>query len=369
MVASLNRYCQRIPSVDDQVGQEAARYVDTLTKPKGSLGRLEAIAVELAKITGHMKPQVSPPGIIVFAADHGIAAEGVSAYPQEVTAQMVHNFLNGGAAINVFARQIGAMLEVVDIGVAQPLAAPGLISRKVRYGTANFLKETAMSLKDAVAAIEVGIERAEAMIDRGIKSLIVGEMGIGNTTTSSAMLAAFLCGDTSGAYPGPDTTELAERMKGLVGPGTGVKQERVIHKQSVIARALALHRPNGQDPVDVLSKVGGLEIAGMAGAILAAARHHIPVIVDGFICTVAALTAVRLCPHVNDVLLAAHRSQEPGHQVALRLLNKEPLVDLGMRLGEGSGAAVAFPLVEAACRMIGEMATFQSAGVTDGEGA
>ncbi|GGK23416.1 nicotinate-nucleotide--dimethylbenzimidazole phosphoribosyltransferase [Caldalkalibacillus thermarum] len=286
MQASLNHYCLSIPSVDHQVGQEAARYLDTLTKPKGSLGRLEAIAVQLATITGQVKPRVSPPGIIVFAADHGVAEEGVSAYPQEVTAQMVRNFLQGGAAINVFARQIGALLEVVDVGVAQPLEASGLVSRKVRYGTANFLKEPAMSQEEAVAAIEAGIERAEALIKRGIKSLIVGEMGIGNTTASSAMLAA--------------------------------------------------------------------------------AKHRIPVIADGFICTVAALLAVKLCPRVSDVLLAGHRSQEPGHQVALSLLDKEPLLDLGMRLGEGSGAAVAFPLVEAACRMIGEMATFQEAGVTEG---
>ena len=336
-----------------------------LTKPKGSLGRLEAIAVQLATITGQMKPRVSPPGIIVFAADHGVAEEGVSAYPQEVTAQMVRNFLQGGAAINVFARQIGALLEVADVGVAQPLEASGLVSRKVRYGTANFLKEPAMSQEEAVAAIEAGIERAEALIKRGIKSLIVGEMGIGNTTASSAMLAAFLCGENIRDSAELDT-EVIGQIQGVVGPGTGLEQERVNHKRSVIVHALSLHRPDGNKPLDVLSKVGGLEIAEMAGAMLAEAKHRIPVIVDGFICTVAALLAVKLCPRVSDVLLAGHRSQEPGHQVALCLLDKEPLLDLGMWLGEGSGAAVAFPLVEAACRMIGEMATFQEAGVTEG---
>ncbi|USG68482.1 nicotinate-nucleotide--dimethylbenzimidazole phosphoribosyltransferase [Brevibacillus ruminantium] len=329
--------------------EQASAHVDQLTKPLGSLGRLEKLAVQLAAITGEPFPVVTPPGILVFAADHGVAAEGVSAYPQEVTAQMVANFAHGGAAINVFGRQIGALLHVVDVGVAVDVEAPGVWTKKVRLGTASMLREWAMSREEAEACVQAGFASAEAVIAEGARLLIVGEMGIGNTTASSAMLAALTKAE-------PDQ---------LVGRGTGVCDEKWEKKKAVVKEALSLHQPDASDPLDVLAKVGGLEIGAMAGAILAAASHRVPVLLDGFITTVAALLAVRLCPAAGDYLVAGHRSQEPGHTFVLSVLEKEPLVDLELRLGEGSGAAVAFPIVEAATRMLREMATFASAGVSN----
>lgn len=338
----------KIPAINEQKGEEVRAYIDTLTKPQGSLGRLEELAIELAQITGKSFPTVTPPGVIVFAADHGIAAEGVSAFPQEVTTQMVLNFLQGGAAINVFARHIGALFSIVDIGVAHDVEGEGLIQRKIRYGTANFLIEDAMSKSEAVQALEVGIEAAEQIIEQGAKCLILGEMGIGNTSSSSAILAVL-----SG-----------EKIESIVGRGTGIPSEKLLYKQQVIEQALDRRQPDPHDPLDILAKVGGLEIAGMAGAMLATAKHRLPILVDGFICTVAALLAEKICPMVKEYLIAGHQSQEPGHQVALQLLEKKPLLDLQLRLGEGSGAAVAFPIVEAATRMLKEMATFSSAGVS-----
>ncbi|MCC0563629.1 nicotinate-nucleotide--dimethylbenzimidazole phosphoribosyltransferase [Brevibacillus borstelensis] len=333
---------------NEEAAQQASRHVNQLTKPLGSLGRLESLAVELAAMTGEPFPAVTPPGVLVFAADHGVAAEGVSAYPQEVTAQMVANFAHGGAAINVFSRQIGALLHVVDVGVAVDVDAPGVWTKKVRPGTASFLRERAMTREEAELCVQIGFESAEAIIDEGAKLLIVGEMGIGNTTASSALLAAL-----TGAEPDE-----------LVGRGTGVSDEKWQKKKAVVKEALSLHQPDAGDPLDALSKVGGLEIGSMAGAILCAASRRVPVLLDGFISTVAALLAVRLCPVSAEYLLGGHRSQEPGHAFALQTLGKEPLVDLGLRLGEGSGAAVAFPIVEAATRMLREMATFDEAGVS-----
>jgi nicotinate-nucleotide--dimethylbenzimidazole phosphoribosyltransferase len=348
---SLTAIIERIQPVDQQMGEQVSNYIDTLTKPPGSLGRLEELAIQLAQMRSEPFPCVSPPGVIVMAGDHGIAEEGVSAFPQEVTGQMVLNFLSGGAAINVFSRQIGAMFEIVDIGVAQDLEGDGLLQRKIRYGTANFLKEDAMTREEAQASIQVGIEIAEKVIQDGAKCLILGEMGIANTTSSSAILAAL---------SGQDIAT-------LVGAGTGITSEKIRHKQKVIQEALETRKPDPKDPIDVLTKVGGLEIGGMTGAMLAAAGNRVPILVDGFISTVAALLASRLCETVKDYMIVGHQSQEPGHEVALRLLGKQPLLDLGLRLGEGSGAAVAFPILEAATRMVKEMATFSSAGVTDKE--
>ena len=338
-----------VQPLDTKAAARASAHVDQLTKPLGSLGRLEKLAVQLAAITGEPAPAVAPPGILVFAADHGVASEGVSAYPQEVTAQMVANFAHGGAAINVFGRQIGALLHVVDVGVASDVDAPGVWSKKVRYGTASMLRKWAMSREEAEQSLQVGYESAEALFAEGAKLLIVGEMGIGNTTASSAMLAALT--ETE-----PDQ---------LVGRGTGVCDEKWERKKAVVKEVLALHQPNPADPLDVLAKVGGLEIGAMAGAIICAAARRVPVLLDGFISTVAALLAVRLCPAAADYLLAGHRSQEPGHAHVLATLGQEPLIDLGLRLGEGSGAAVAFPIVESATRMLREMATFASAGVSN----
>lgn len=338
-----------IPMLNDEMGAIVKNYVDSLTKPPGSLGRLEELVIELAKMTSDPFPEVARPGVLVFAADHGVTAEGISAFPQEVTKQMVENFLNGGAAINVFSKYIGASLKVVDIGVSADIEQDKLICQKVRYGTANFYKENAMSIYEAIKAIQIGYEQGQKMINDGINCLILGEMGIGNTTTSSAILAVI-----SG-----------ESVEKLVGRGTGIKSEKIIHKQQIIKKAIYERKPNVEDPVDILSKVGGLEIAGMAGAMLAAASNRTPILVDGFISTTAALVAKMISSQVTDYMFIGHRSVEPGHHIAIELLGKKPLLDLGMRLGEGSGAAVAFPLLQSATLMLKEMATFTSAGISN----
>ncbi|XJZ28671.1 nicotinate-nucleotide--dimethylbenzimidazole phosphoribosyltransferase [Bacillota bacterium Lsc_1132] len=338
----------KIQPLDKEMGQKVREYIDTLTKPLGSLGRLEELAIQLAEMTSETFPVVSPPGVIVFAADHGVVDEGVSAFPQEVTVQMVMNFLNRGAAINVFSKQIGATFEVVDIGVAADIEADGVVKRKVRYGTANFCKQDAMTREEVEKAIAVGYERAEKMIQKGSKCLILGEMGIGNTTPSSAILAVL-----SG-----------REVSTLVGRGTGIASEKIIHKQEVIAQALKERRPNRNDPIDILTKVGGLEIAGMTGAMLAGAAYRVPILVDGFICTISALLTKEICNTASDYMIVGHRSVEPGHEIALQLLGKKPILDLGLRLGEGSGAAVAYPILESATLMLKEMATFTSAGVS-----
>ncbi len=344
----MNKAIAGIQPVDKEMGQKVREYIDTLTKPPGSLGRLEEMAIQLAEITSEAFPVVSPPGVIVFAADHGVVEEGVSAFPQEVTVQMVMNFLNSGAGINVFSRQIGAAFEVVDIGVAADIEADGVVNRKVRYGTANFCKQDAMTREEVEKAIAVGYERAERMIQQGSKCLILGEMGIGNTTPSSAILAVLSGQDVSA----------------LVGVGTGIASEKIIHKQEVISRALKERKPDRNDPIDILAKVGGLEIAGMTGAMLAGAANKVPTLLDGFICTVSALLAKEICNEAGDYMIAGHRSVEPGHEIALQLLGKKPILDLDMRLGEGSGAAVAFPILQSATLMLKEMATFTSAGIS-----
>ncbi|EPC00526.1 hypothetical protein L861_06185 [Litchfieldella anticariensis FP35 = DSM 16096] len=351
----LNDTLARITGSDRETGRRVTDYLDTLTKPPGSLGQLEILAVQLASMTGDDFPRVTPPAVVVFAADHGVAAEGVSAFPQEVTAQMVANFVAGGAAINVFARQIGARIEVIDVGVASELAsgelAQGAVDEKVRSGTANFVESDAMTRAEAIQAIESGIRAANRALDAGCRCLIVGEMGIANTSASSAVLAVL-----SG-----------EPVAAVVGPGTGIETSRLAHKQAVIERAIAARQPQSGNPLEVLAKLGGLEMAAMAGAYLGAAARRMPVLVDGFIATVAALVACRLCPEVRGFMIFGHRSREPGHDIALTSLDAKPLLDLELRLGEGTGAALAFPLLEAATRMLAEMATFASAGVAAGE--
>jgi nicotinate-nucleotide--dimethylbenzimidazole phosphoribosyltransferase len=344
----MNKTYIEIQPVDKEIGKKVQAYIDTLTKPPGSLGRLEELAIQLAEISSQEFPEVTPPGVIVFAGDHGIVEEGVSAFPQEVTVQMVLNFLNNGAAINVFSKQIGAAFEVVDVGVSADIPAEGFVNRKVRYGTANFYQQDAMTRDEAEKAIAVGYERAESMFEQGIKCLILGEMGIGNTTPSSALLAVI-----SG-----------EPVEKLVGKGTGLVPERIAHKQDVIARSIEARKPDRNDPIDILAKVGGLEIAAMTGAMLAAAHHRIPILVDGFICTVAALLAKEICSTASEYMIVGHRSEEPGHELAIKLLGKKPILDLGFRLGEGTGAAVAFPILQSAVLMLKEMATFSSAGIS-----
>lgn len=346
------RLVDQIQPVDLNAGEETRRYLDTLTKPPGSLGALEELAIQLSAITGELKPTVTPPAVLVFAADHGVAAEDVSAFPQEVTTQMVANFANGGAAINVFARQIGAQIEVVDVGVASSLTIPGVTQAKVRAGTANMVVKDAMQADEALAALDVGAASVERAKKAGANCIIVGEMGIANTTASSAMLAVLL------GVP----------VARVVGAGTGINSAQQAHKIAVIERAISARQANSEAPLEVLAKLGGLEIAAMTGAYIAAAAHRLPAIVDGFIATVAALTACRLCPAVRGYLIFGHRSQEPGHDIALKALDAKPLLDMGMRLGEGSGAALAYPLLQAATAMVVEMATFADAGVSDNAG-
>ncbi|USK61918.1 nicotinate-nucleotide--dimethylbenzimidazole phosphoribosyltransferase [Peribacillus asahii] len=338
----------KVPPLDEAMGEQVTKYLDTLTKPPGSLGRLEELVIELGKMTGEAFPQVTKPGVIVFAADHGITAEGVSAFPKEVTEQMVRNFLNGGAAINVFSRAIGAEFAIVDIGIDSDIEAEGLTSKKVRRGTGNFYREEAMTREEAIQALKVGYEEGEKMLAKGVKCFILGEMGIGNTTPSSAITAVL---------SGQD-------MEKLVGFGTGLVSESVLHKQKVITEAIHNRQPNVEDPIDLLSKIGGLEIAGMAGAMLAAASHRVPILVDGFIATVSALIANMIAEGASNYMFVGHQSVEPGHKAAAELLGKKPLVDLGMRLGEGTGAAVAFPILQAATLALKEMATFADAGVS-----
>ncbi|MEC0273517.1 nicotinate-nucleotide--dimethylbenzimidazole phosphoribosyltransferase [Peribacillus frigoritolerans] len=338
-----------IPMLDEEMGRQVKGHVDSLTVPQGSLGRLEEWIIELAKMTGEAFPDISKPGVIVFAADHGITEEGVSAYPKEVTEQMALNFLNDGAAINVLSRAIDAYLEIVDIGIDADIEAPGLTSRKVRNGTRNFYKEEAMTKEEVNQALDIGYDRAEKMIARGVNCLILGEMGIGNTTSSTAIISII-----SG-----------KSVESLVGQGTGLKSEGILHKRRIIEEAISLRNPNPDDPINILMNIGGFEIAGMAGAMLAAANNRIPILVDGFITTTAAVLANLTSGRAADYMFVGHRSAEPGHRAAIELLGKEPILDLGMRIGEGTGAALSYPILKAATLVNKEVATFESAGVSN----
>ena len=348
-----------IPPLDSAACAAAGAHLDRLTKPPGSLGGLEAIAIRLAGIRGRLVTDIERPVVIVFAADHGVAARGVSAYPPEVTAQMVANFAAGGAAINVLARAGRADLVVVDIGVAGPVAgdAPAtgsdagvrLVRARIASGTRDLSTGPAMTRDEASAAIDVGRDVALGLIRDGADLVALGEMGIGNTTAASAIVAAI-------------TGLPAARVTGR---GTGVDDPGLERKVAVIETALTFHRLDPGDPLGILAAVGGLEIAGLVGAMLAAAAARIPVVLDGFITGAAALVAAGLAPNLPDRLIAAHRSVEPGHAIVLDRLRATPILQLDLRLGEGSGAALAIPIVRAAARICGEMATFDEAGVTN----
>lgn len=340
--------------VPDEAAMTAARArQEQLTKPIGALGRLEALSIQLAGISGQLHTPVAPCTVIICAADHGITAERVSAYPSAVTAQMVQNFLAGGAAINVLARQMGAAVKVLDIGVAVDLPEhPDLVVAKVRYGTANFAVEPAMQKDEAIAAIEAGIQVANRCIAAGTRLLIPGEMGIGNTTPSAA-IASVLTG---------------QPVELVTGTGTGLVFAGWRHKCAVIRKALSLHNPSSADPIDILRCVGGLEIAAIVGIVLAGAAARVPVLLDGVIATAGASLAARLAPPCIPFLIAGHRSQEPGHRAFLDHLGILPLLDLDLRLGEGTGALLALPLVEASVRTLTEMATFDEAAVEKGTG-
>ncbi len=347
---TLTQLINAIPEPDVAAMRAAQERQNMLTKPQGSLGRLERLSIQLAGIVGTPRPRLVDKVITVMAGDHGVVAEGVSAFPQEVTPQMVYNFLRGGAAINVLARHVGARVVVVDMGVAADLSPhPNLVDKKVGEGTANIARGPAMSREQALQAILNGVAVVEAEIEKGLDILGTGDMGIGNTTPSAAIAAA-----VTGRGP-------AE----IVGRGTGVDDAGLARKVAAVQRALATNRPDPHDGLDVLAKVGGFEIGGLAGAILAAAAHRKPVVIDGFISTAAALVAVTLAPQVRPFLIAAHRSREKGHRIMLEWLGLEPVLDLDLRLGEGTGAALAFHVIEAACKILDEMATFAEAGVSE----
>jgi nicotinate-nucleotide--dimethylbenzimidazole phosphoribosyltransferase len=343
----LQETVKKIQPIDQQAVEKAAQRLDMLTKPQGSLGVLEDIVKQLAGITGNPIPRLGKKCVVIMAGDHGVVEEGVSAFPQEVTPQMVINFLNGGAAINVLSRHAGADIVCCDIGVASDVKHPSLIIKKVRYGTANMAKGPAMSREEATRAIEVGIEVAEDKIKGGVNILATGEMGIGNTTPSSAILTVFGC-----------------PVEKVVGRGTGIDDKGLALKIKTIIKAIEVNDPDPSDPIDVLSKVGGLEIAGLAGVILAAAAHRIPIVIDGFISSAAALVASKIEPRSVQYMIASHVSEEPGHKMMLEMMGLYPMLHMKMRLGEGTGAALAFHIIDAATHIQSEMATFESAGVS-----
>jgi nicotinate-nucleotide--dimethylbenzimidazole phosphoribosyltransferase len=358
----LEQVLRSIREPDQEARRRARERQGQLTKPPGSLGRLEELSVQLAGIQRTPRPKVGRKAILTMAGDHGVVAEGVSAYPQEVTAQMVRNFLSGGAAVNVLAAHVGARVVVVDLGVAADLAglaagpagsagatAPRLVRRKVGPGTRNLARGPAMSREEALRSLEAGIEVLAEEAERGLDIVGLGEMGIGNTTPAAAITAVMT------GTPVPQVT----------GRGTGLDDEALRRKISVIEAALAVNRPDPRDALGVLAAVGGFEIGGMAGAMLAAAARSIPVVVDGFICAAAALLACGLEPGVREYLIASHQSVEVGHQAILRHLALQPIFNLDLRLGEGTGAALGIGLVEAAARILEEMATFGQAGVSN----
>ena len=353
---AVDRAIAAIGPRDTQAMGAAARRLDRLTKPPGSLGRLETIAIEVAGITGEPVISIDHPAVAVFAGDHGVTAHAVSPYPSAVTRQMVANFAAGGAAINVLSRAAAAELVVVDVGVAgEPIgtwptgAGARLIDVRVRPGTRDFAVEPALSPDEVSAAIGAGLDIADLLRAEGCDLLAVGEMGIGNTTSASAIVAALT------GRPALEVT----------GRGTGLDEAGVRHKAEVIDAALTRHRPDPDQPLAVLAAVGGLEIAALVGAILGAAASRIPVVLDGFITGAAALVATRLAADLPGRLIASHRSAEPGHRIVLEALGQDPILELGLRLGEGSGAALAIPVIRSALRLLGEMATFEDAGVSN----
>ena len=349
----LEELITRIRPLDEVAMQSARIRQDTLTKPRGSLGRLEELSIQMAGISACPLPSVERKTVIVMASDHGVTREGVSAYPAEVTPQMVSNFLRGGAAINVLARQANARVVIVDMGVASEIedVMGELVRCKIGLGTANLVEGPAMTREQAMESIQSGIEITEAEIVRGVDIFATGDMGIGNTTAAAAIACALM-------------RQLPEN---IAGRGTGVDDDGLKRKINVITRALNVNKPNGNDAIDVLAKVGGFEIGGLAGVMLAAAANRKPVVIDGFISTAAAMIAATLVPAARDYMLAAHVSQERGHKLMLEWLGLNPLLDMNMRLGEGTGAALAFHLIEASTRILREMATFNEAGVSDKE--
>jgi nicotinate-nucleotide--dimethylbenzimidazole phosphoribosyltransferase len=346
----LSKTIANIRPLDAKSMAAAKARQDTLTKPTGSLGRLEELSIRIAGMQGKPLPQIKQKAVIVMAADHGVAARGTSAYPQEVTAEMVLNFLHGGAGINVISRQVGARVVIVDMGVAKKLESnPGLISRRIAAGTQDMSKGPAMTVAQATRSVEAGIEIVTTEIKKGLDIVATGDMGIGNTTASAA-ICAVMTGKTA-----------AE----VTGRGTGLDDQQLQQKIIIINEAITLNKPDFSKPLEVLAKVGGFEIGGLAGVILGAASLRVPVIIDGFISGAAALIAAGLCPQCKDYMIAGHCSVEPGHKIILQHLGLKPLLDLEMRLGEGTGAALAMSFAEISVRILTEMATFTEAGVAE----
>jgi nicotinate-nucleotide--dimethylbenzimidazole phosphoribosyltransferase len=348
---SLQSLIRQIEPLDRVAMAAAEARQNRLTKPPGALGRLEALSIQIAGITGQPRPRLTHKVVVVMAGDHGVTAEGVSAFPSSVTSQMVLNFLKGGAAINVLARQVGARVVVADLGVASPLPSrPDLYNASVALGTANMAHGPAMSRDQALQSILNGAQLVSQEADKGLDILGTGEMGIGNTTAAAAVAAALMRCDPAA----------------LVGRGTGLDDAGLRHKIKVVQRALQVNQPDASDGLDILTKVGGFEIGGLVGAILATTAKRRPLMVDGYIATAAAMIAVTLAPAVRPYLLAAHRSAEGRHDALLSWLGLEPLLALDLRLGEGTGAVLGMQVAEAACRILDEMATFDEAGVDDG---
>lgn len=344
----LEKALKEIHALDEKVMSEAAARVNQLIKPPGSLGQLERLAIQIAGITGHVHPSTKHKTMITLAGDHGVYEEGVTSNPQEVTYAQTILMSKGLPGVCAISQVSNATVKIVDIGVKVDLPDDvNVISRKIKYGTNNISKEPAMTRKEAIRAIEVGIEMAEIAIEEGAELLGTGEMGIANTTPSTAMLAVF-----AGIDP-----------ESITGKGAGTGKGGIPHKVDVIRRAIQVNKPNETDPIDVLSKVGGLEIAGMAGVMIGAAKNRIPVVVDGYISTVAALLAVKLEPKVNLYLIASHATEEPGGKLASELVGLEPVLQMNMCLGEGSGAALMFPIIDAAMSMMNHMPTFEDVGM------
>jgi nicotinate-nucleotide--dimethylbenzimidazole phosphoribosyltransferase len=347
-MSSLEAALAKIGGVDRAAATEAQRELDRKTKPRGSLGELETLVCRIAAVRRTVQLGTPRAALVVAAGDHGVSAEGVSAYPQEVTRQMLANFVAGNAAINVLAREFGSAFYLIDAGVVGP-PTEGVRSLRLGPGTANFADGPAMSREQARAAVEAGVSTAEQLVRDGFDLLAVGDMGIGNTTSASALCAALL--------PAPP--------EAVCGRGTGIDDKRLAHKVDVVANALERHAPDPADPIGVLAALGGFEIAVLTGVCLGAAAASVPVVLDGFVTGAAALVAARAQPLAVDYMIASHRSPEPGHALVLTDLGLRPLLDLGLRLGEGSGAALALPLIRGVLALLSDMATFEAARVTD----
>ena len=350
----LDEIIKRIEKIDYSLEEETQKRLDNLTKPQGSLGRLEELAKRIVAITRNPTPPVKNKVIFTMAGDHGVTEEGISAYPKEVTPQMVYNFIKGGAGINVLARHVGARVVIVDMGVACDLEGhPSLVIKKVNYGTKNMAKGPAMSRGEAIKSIESGMEIFEKEFLGGIDIAGTGDMGIGNTTPSSAITSVIT----------------GKPVEDVTGRGTGIDDGALSNKIAIIKKAIGMNKPDAKDAIDILSKVGGFEIGGLTGIILAAAARKVPVVIDGFISGAAALIAYTLVPEVKYYMIAAHCSVERGHRAALDHIGLRPLLDLNLRLGEGTGAALGMSIVEASVKILTEMATFKSAAVSQKDDA